>query len=76
MSQLRAKFKCNGIADDSEYQQKRVSFCPVISGSEENKSFAKHTPAGDILLNISYETQAANFFEENKEYYVDFTAAE
>ena len=76
MSKVRAKFKCNGIQEDSEFQQKIVSFCPVISGSEENKSFAKYTPAGDIVLNISDETQAANFFEVNKEYYVDFTKAE
>lgn len=76
MPKVRAKFVCNGIQDDSFNQQKQVSLTPVISGSEENKSFSKYTPGGSVHLSISYETQAANFFEEGKEYYLDFTKAE
>jgi len=76
MSQVRAKFKCIAVNDDPEYQQKLIAFNPVIGGSDENKSFAKYTPAGSISLNISYETQASNFFEEGKEYFVDFSVAE
>lgn len=76
MSKVRAKFVCNRVTDSPEYEQKLVGFTPVIEGSEENKSFSKYTPAGSAELSISYETQAANFFEEGKEYYVDFTLAE
>jgi hypothetical protein len=77
MSQkVRAKFVCNGIQNFPENEQKTVSFTPVISGSEENKSFAKYTPAGNAMLCISDETEASNFFEEGKEYYLDFTPAE
>jgi hypothetical protein len=76
MSNVRAKFVCNGVDDKPEYEQKSASFSPVTTGSEENKSFAKYTPAGSIQLSISNETPAANFFEPGKEYYVDFTAVE
>ncbi|MFV5697751.1 hypothetical protein ACM55H_05225 [Flavobacterium sp. ZT3R17] len=75
MPQVRAKFVCNQITDSPEYKQKLVSLTPVVSGSEENKSFAKYTPAGSVSLNISDETEAANFFEQGKEYYLDFTEA-
>ena len=73
MSKVRAKFVCNGITDYPQNEQKSVSLNPVISGSEENKAFAKYTPGGNVQLSISYETQAANFFEVGREYYLDFT---
>lgn len=76
MPQVRAKFVCTGIQDNPQYENKTVSFSPVISGSEENKSFSKYTPAGSVSLSISYETQASNFFEDGKEYYLDFTKVE
>ncbi len=76
MPQVRAKFVCTGITDSPEYQNKSVSFSPVINGSDENKSFSKYTPSGSLHLSISYETEAINFFEQGKEYYLDFTAAE
>ena len=76
MKTVRAKFICNGVTDHPDHQQKLVSFTPVVSGSEENKSFAKYTPAGSAELNISYDTEAANFFEDGQEYYLDFSKAE
>ena len=76
MSNTRAKFKCTVVKDVPEYEQKSVYLTPVISGSEENKSFSKYTPSGSIHLNISYDTQASNSFEEGKEYYVDFSVSE
>jgi hypothetical protein len=76
MPQVRAKFVCNGIQDNPQYESKSISFSPVTTGSEENKSFSKYTPSGSVHLNISYETEASNFFEEGKEYYLDFTKAE
>lgn len=76
MSQVRAKFKCVKVEDQPNSEQKLVDFEVVTDGSEENKSFAKYTPSGGAYLNISYETEAANFFEEGKEYFLDFTKAE
>ncbi|TDE53745.1 hypothetical protein [Flavobacterium sp. GT3P67] len=76
MLQVRAKFVCNGVQDNPQYENKSISFTPVINGSDENKSFSKYTPSGSVHLNISYETEAVNFFEEGKEYYLDFTKAE
>lgn len=76
MSKVRAKFVCNGIQDNPQNEQKQVSFIPVIGESDENKSFSKYTPAGSVFLSISYETEASNFFEEGKEYYLDFSVAE
>lgn len=73
---VRAKFICTGVSDSPETQSKNVSFMPVVDGSEENKSFAKYTPAGSANLSISYETPAADFFEQDATYYLDFTKAE
>ncbi|WP_035647304.1 hypothetical protein [Flavobacterium sp. ASV13] len=76
MSKVRAKFVCTGVQDNPDYQSKSISLSPVINGSEENKSFSKYTPSGNINLNISYETEASNYFQDGKEYYVDFDEAE
>lgn len=75
MSKVRAKFLCVGVTDQPQHECKYVQFVPVIEGSEENKSFAKYTPSGNLDLNISYDTEASNAFEENKEYYLDITPA-
>lgn len=75
MAQVRAKFVCTNVNESPEYQQKLVALMPVTTGSEENKSFSKYTPAGNVQLSISYETEASNFFEEGQEYYLDFTLA-
>lgn len=76
MEKVRAKFQCIKIEDQPGSQQKLVDFLAVIDGSEENKSFAKFTPAGGAYLNISDETPAANFFEQGQSYYLDFVKAE
>jgi hypothetical protein len=73
MEKVRAKFTCNGINDNPLNEYKSVTFTPVISGSEENKSFSKYTPSGSITMNISYETLASDFFTEGEEFYIDFT---
>lgn len=76
MSTVRAKFECIGIQEQPEAEGKTITLVPVIDGSEENKSFSKYTPAGNLSLTISNETPAANFFEAGKEYYLDFSLAE
>lgn len=75
MKKVRSKFVCTGVKDSTESETKSVSFSPVVNGSDENKSFSKYTPSGQIHLVISYETEASNAFEIGKEYFVDFTPA-
>ncbi len=76
MSQVRAKFICNLIEESPSFYQKSVQLTAVTSGSDENKSFAKYTPAGNINLTISDDTQAAEFFVKDQEDFIDFTKAE
>lgn len=76
MEKVRAKFQCIKVEDQPDSQQKLVDFLAVTDGSEENTSFAKFTPAGGAYLNISYETPASNFFEQEQSYFLDFVKAE
>jgi hypothetical protein len=76
MSNVRTKFLCIKVEDQPIHEMKNVSFMAVVEGSEENKSFSKYTPSGNLNLDISYETQASNFFEEGKEYFLDISIAE
>lgn len=73
---VKAKFTCAGITPNPESHNKQVSFLPVYTGSKENESFAKFTPAGSLVLTIDDETKAADAFEAGKEYYVTLEPAE
>lgn len=66
---VRAKFRCVGSNEGV------VTLYPVMGGSEENNTFWKYTPSGQITMMIT-NPEAINQFEAGKEYYVDFTAAE
>jgi len=76
MRTVKAKFECTGIDDQPEYQGKHVELVPVVTGSEENKSFSKFTPSGILNLMISYETPASDFFTIGGEYYLDIRKAD
>jgi hypothetical protein len=71
---VRAKMVCTEITQ--WVSNKSVKFMPVTSGSEENKSFSKYTPGGELRLTIDPSTDAYNAFEVGKEYYVDITPAQ
>jgi hypothetical protein len=75
MTKVRAKLVCTSN-EPIEGEQKKVKFQAVISGSEENKSFSRWTPSANLEMYISNETLAGDFFEQGKEYYLDFEAAE
>lgn len=66
----RAKFKCAHVADLGD--GKEITLEAVTDGSEENESFFKYTPSGQIKLAV---VNPDVVFEEGKEYYVDFTPA-
>ncbi len=67
---VRAKFTCTHKSDDG----REIQFCPVYSGSEENKKFFEATPGGDIVM-FTVNPEASQYFEIGKEYYVDFSRA-
>ena len=75
MDQVKAKFICTQVEDQPAYEQKRVRFSAVINNCEENKSFAKYTPSGNVEMWISYETPAVDFFTPGKEYFLTFEEA-
>lgn len=67
---VRAKFKVDSVEHTAD--SATVKLTPVVSGSEENKTFYKWTPSGLIML-ATINKEAAKQFEPGKEYYVDFT---
>ena len=71
---VRAKFVCNWKQIDNNGNGQQITLSPVYSGSEENKSFFASTPGGSIQL-YTINIDAANQFEQGKEYYIDFTQA-
>lgn len=71
---VRAKFTCNWKQTRADGVGEQISFCPVYSGSEENKRFFQSTPGGEVRL-FTTNPSAAAFFEQGKEYYLDFTPA-
>ena len=74
MSQVRAKFNCHYIQKQEGSDAVIVNMMAVIDGSEENKSFSEYTPSGQLNIVID-KGEARNFFEEGKDYYLDFTKA-
>lgn len=76
MPKVRAKFVCDSVQDQPDYNLNKITFSPVVDGSEENESFSKFTPSGKLELDVSYETPASGAFEIGKSYYLDLTPAD
>ena len=70
----KAKFIVAAVTQ-TEYGTKNVSLRPVTGGSDENASFYKHTPTGNIELGGINDAAAATF-APGKAVYVTFTEAE
>lgn len=70
----RAKFVVEAVDKDSFPGSVVVRLHAVYEGSEENKTFWKYTPAGQITLTIS-NPSASEMFVLGKEIYVDFSEA-
>lgn len=71
---IRAKFRVHSVEQHSDEGQ-TVKLHPVYSGSEENKSFSKWTPSGELSMSIT-NPAALGFFAEGQEYYLDITPAD
>ena len=77
MEKVRAKFRVNDVSPVTEGEDAgcaKVSLSPVISGSEENKTFYKWTPGGVMELSLVSQETAA-FFKPGEEVYIDITKA-
>ncbi len=70
---ILAKFKVGSVTDFGN-DNLNIKMSPVISGSEENKSFSIYTPNGSIEMHIT-NPDVMGFFEAGKEYYVTFAPA-
>lgn len=68
---FRAKFKVNSVEEIVGSQT--VNASPVTSSCDENRSFHKYTPWGDLKINITKETPAYGQLEPGQEFYLDFT---
>jgi len=73
---VRAKFRCSSIVPGFSEGQKKVSLYAIYGGEGENADYAKATPSGSLDLLIDGSTKAVDFFEQGKDYYLDFTPAE
>ena len=71
---MRAKFIVTSI--EEFLSSKTAKLQPVADGSDENKSFSKYTPSGELRINIDKDTPAADFLKVGKSYYMDFTEAQ
>jgi hypothetical protein len=67
---VRAKFRV--ISKNPSGNGSLIKLAPVTADSPENKTFYEYTPFGIIELGTVNE-KAAEHFEIDKEYYVDFT---
>lgn len=74
MNSLIAKFKVGSVTDFGNNNHE-VKMTPVVSGSEENKSFSMYTPSGDCRLHIT-NPNAIGFFVASDEFYVIFVKKE
>lgn len=72
MITVRAKFK---LVEKTENESGfSVRLVPVINGSEENETFFKYTPGGELKM-ATVNPEAAAALVVGKEYYLDFTQA-
>lgn len=67
---ITAKFKCESITEDQ--WNKKVEASAVVGGSDENKDFNTKTPSGHLIISISKDAPASNFFTPGEEFYMDF----
>lgn len=70
---VRAKFKCVLVSPTNEAVN--VKFQAVTSETEENKSWSKWTPSGNLEMHIS-NPEIFGQFEQGKEYFLDITPVE
>jgi len=77
---VRAKFYVRAIELYNDPPESgTVKLVPVYGNSEENKSWSKATPSGELSMFISNPAAFAVFkdaFDKKKAFYIDFTPEE
>lgn len=73
---VRAKFYCSNVKEegDSEFACLSAVYGSDDKDNEENNQFSEATPYGELEMMIDND-KAQGFFEQGKEYYLDFTEA-
>lgn len=69
---VRAKFICRAVVKTESGHD--ITLEPVTCGSQENETFYRYTPWGQIRLG-TVSDDAAKQFVVGEEFYVDFTPA-
>ncbi len=73
---VRAKFKCHSKkVSEGENPQAQLTFFASYGEGADNRDWSKWTPSGSLNMSIT-NPAAFNWFEEGKEYYLDFTEAQ
>lgn len=70
----RAKFVCASVQNHGASGSEQINMLPVATGSKENESFSKYTPAGSFMLTIT-NPNLFGAFVQGQEYYIDITPA-
>lgn len=73
MDQVRAKFQVDSIEVSGENKVVKMSACTTTDG--DGKDFTPYTPYGELTIGINGDVPAANFFEKDKVYHMDFSEA-
>lgn len=68
---MRAKFIVDSVTLFGSTPYIKVEMTPVLIGSEENHKFFSSTPTGNLSLTIKNPV-LKEFFQPNKEFYLDF----
>ncbi|MEI9856384.1 hypothetical protein [Enterobacter mori] len=71
---VRAKFHCHFIQKADGDSLRTIHMSPVTADTEENKSWSKYTPGGQLQMVIS-NPAAFELFEQGKEYFIDIQPA-
>ena len=72
---VRAKFFCQSIQKAEDDSYRTINMSPVTADTEENKSWSKYTPGGQLQLVVS-NPAAFGQFEQGKEYFIDIQPAQ
>lgn len=75
---VRAKFfvkSINHMHTGGTEQIAEIAMSPVFSDSDENRSWSKYTPSGELKMMIT-NPDAVSQFELGRSYFLDFTPAD
>ena len=76
MEKVKAKFACSVVLPNSWGTGTTIHLHAVYGKEGENADYSTATPCGNLSLVIDGDAPASKFFEQGKEYYLDFSKAE